>query len=224
MKRPWTRPELYLLHRLFGCTPTYLIANRLGRSYGSVAQQANLSGLTKSREYLATPSSGRLRPGTNIGGAGRFKRGQRPHNAGVKGWDPGGRSHEGRFKAGQVPPQCLPLGSERINKDGILERKVSMSGPKRQRWRPVHALVWERAHGQIPAGRLVVFRDGMRANVASEITAEKLELVTRGELMSRNSMHTRYPREICELTQLRGVLNRQIRKRERDEKSNRRSA
>jgi hypothetical protein len=45
------------------------------------------------------------------------------------------------------------------------------------------------------------------------ITLGRLELISRAENMRRNSYHTRYPKEVAQLIQLRGALNRQINKR-----------
>ena len=38
-------------------------------------------------------------------------------------------------------------------------------------------------------------------------------LMTRAELMKRNSYHNRYPKEVARLVQLRGAVTRQINKR-----------
>ncbi len=61
MKRPWARPELYVLWRLYASTPTYLLASQFGRSESSVYQRAYAMGLVKSSEYLQTPFCGRGR-------------------------------------------------------------------------------------------------------------------------------------------------------------------
>ena len=60
----------------------------------------------------------------------------------------------------------------------------------------VHLLVWEAAHGPIPAHHAIIFLDGDKKN----ITLGNLELVTRTELMRRNTIHNRGP-EIAQLIQ-----------------------
>ena len=66
---------------------------------------------------------------------------------------------------------------------------------------------------------IVVFRDRNKRN----IDQANLEAITRAENMRRNSYH-RYGQEIARAVQLRGVLNRQINKRLKDEEPNRRPA
>jgi hypothetical protein len=56
----------------------------------------------------------------------------------------------------------------------------------------------------------VVFLPGQHTSVATQITPEKLELVTHAELMRRNSYHTRYPKDLGLVIQMRGALNRKI--------------
>ena len=103
-----------------------------------------------------------------------------------------------------------PIGAERVTKDGILQRKVNNDMPFQRRWKSVHSLVWEAAHGPIPPGHKVVFLAGQNTSIAAQITPEKLEMVTHAELMRRNSYHTRYPKELGLVIQMRGALNRKI--------------
>ena len=78
-----------------------------------------------------------------------------------------------------------------------------------RRWVAVHRLVWEAAHGPVPDGHVVVFLPGKRTAELDGITLDVVELVTRRELMRRNSVH-QMPKELVELVRLRGVLTRQI--------------
>jgi hypothetical protein len=150
---------------------------------------------------------------------GQFAQGQAPWNAGRKGWQAGGRARDTQFKkgcmAGAAQHNYVPIGSERISKDGYVERKVTddPSMYPARRWVGVHRLVWESVHGQVPAGHVVVFREGKRTKVAAEITPESLELVSRAELMRRNSYHNNYPKDVALLIQLKGALNRKINNR-----------
>jgi hypothetical protein len=88
--------------------------------------------------------------------------------SGVRGAPPGSPANRGRFRAGNVPHNSLPLGSE-ARRDGYLWRKVAASegpGLSRLGWRQAHRLVWEEANGPVPEGCNVVFKDGDRSNVA----------------------------------------------------------
>ena len=69
--------------------------------------------------------------------------------------------------------------------------------------------MWERAHGAIPAGHAVVFRPGRFTTNPDAITEDGLELVTRAELMRRNTIHN-YPPELARLVQLKGAITRQV--------------
>lgn len=226
-RRPWHRPELYQLHRLYPDTPAYELARIFGRSVNKIYAKANQIGLHKSAAYLAGPFAGRIRPDNDIGGKTRFKKGQAPHNKGLRrpGWGPG-RMKQTQFTKGQRSWNWVPVGSYRVSSEGYLDLKVADHGPgsMKKNWIPVHRLVWIQHHGPVPPGHTVCFKTDMRTTEVELITIDRLELVSRVELMRRNSYHTRYPKQICQLIQLRGALNRQIRKRERNEKQDPTSA
>ena len=95
-----------------------------------------------------------------------FKAGQIPWNKGIH-FESGGRSHETRFKKGVMSGKAainyVPIGTLRISKDGYLKRKMTDDHtlkPK-MRWAPVHQIVWQKAHGPIPTGHIVVYRKGI---------------------------------------------------------------
>lgn len=209
--RRWTDSEIELLTRLYPDTPTAEIASKLGMSVKRVYSNAALLGLKKSDAYLASPAAYRLRSGDNVGASTRFQKGHTTWNKGMKGLDIGGKNT--RFKpghrSGKAQELYRPIGAERISKDGYLQRKVNDGMPLQKRWRGVHILVWEEANGPLPKGHAVVFKDGNKQH----ITLDNLELVTRGELMRRNSYHTNYPKEVAQLVQLRGAITRKINKR-----------
>lgn len=206
-RKPWTAADNRIMRREYPNTPTAKLARKLRRTATTVYQHAAVLGLRKSAAYLASPAAGRL--DGKRGAACRFPKGNRPWNAGKKGWQAGGRSKLTRFKKGQMPHNWHPVGHERLTKDGILQRKVKDTGYTPGDYKAVHAIVYEQHFGKIPKGHVVVFRDHDRRN----FDPANLELVTRAELMRRNTMH-RYPKEIARLIQLRGALNRQINKRE----------
>jgi hypothetical protein len=93
-----------------------------------------------------------------------------------------------------------------------------------KRWRPVHVLVWEAKHGSIPAGHICVFKRDAKTLVRSEITVDRLEVVSLAENMLRNTIH-HLPKPLVQVIMLRGALNRKIRNRSRRlEEQNGRSA
>lgn len=222
-KRPprkyWTEVECELLRRHYADTPTADLAKVLGRRESRILAKANAMGLFKTPEYLANTARERMARLTHGGRATQIKPGQEPWNKGKKGatgTQPGCRATQ--FKPGSRPATWVPIGSHTINTDGYLDRKVSdePKAPRNVRWHPVHRLVWEAANGPVPAGHLVVFKQGMFSNLLEEITLDRLELVTRAENMRRNSVH-RYGSEIASVYQLRGAINRQIRQKTQEQ-------
>lgn len=221
-RKPWTKAQVEILRCNYPFLPTHLVASMCGHSEKSTYQKASVLELAKSAEYLTSPESGRLHRNDNRGGHSRFKRGNVPHNKGLRrpGWAPG-RMAATQFKKGDrlgaAQHNYVPIGSLRVSKDGYLERKVTddPSFVPNRRWVSVHRLVWEAAHGPVPQGHAVVFLPGRRTADLAAITLDGLELVSRAELMRRNSYHTRYPKEVAQLIQLKGALNRKINRRSR---------
>ena len=203
----WTDGQVETLVRLYPDTPTADIAEQLGVTVSRVYAKANLLGLKKSAAYFATPAACRIRNGDKIGVSTRFQSGHTTWNKGMKGLDIGGK--ETRFKpghrGGKAAQLYQPIGTERISKDGYLERKINDDMPLQKRWRAVHLLVWESANGPLPPGYAVTFKDGNKRNVI----LENLALISRADLMRRNTIHNWGP-EIAELNLMRARLVRQI--------------
>lgn len=208
MKRiPYGPEEDEIIRRLWPVNHAEAIGPLIGRSAASVSNRAFLLGVHKSPEFIARNSK-------------QFRPGGEPFNKGVpqKEWMPAEarrRTKATRFQPGRPASEARnyrPIGSVRVTRDGTLERKVTddPSIYPARRWVPVSRLVWEAAHGPVPEGRVVRFKDGMATVKESEITPDRLELVTRAENMHRNGYWQNMPREVAELVQLRGALNRRI--------------
>ena len=221
-RRPWTEHELGVVRRNYPHFPTKQIAEQLGRTIGQVYSAAERLGLRKTDAYLASDAACRLRRGEGVGIEHRFAKGMTPWNkglAGSTGLHPNTAAHH--FRPGAISGRAArlvhPLGTLRINADGVLERKVAETpGPSHVRWHPIHRLVWEAAHGPVPSGHVVVFCPGLKTTKLDEITLDRLECITRAENMRRNSTH-RHGIEIHRLAQLRGAITRQINKRLREQ-------
>lgn len=196
-RKPWTAKDLQMLRDHFADTRTADLAEQLGRPYFAVAQRASLMGLRKSEAYLTSPTAQRL--DGKRGMATRFQ--------------------PGRELSGRAAQQVKPLGSYRVNADGYLDQKVSTEpGPQHRRWKPVHRIVWEQAHGPVPAGHAVCFKPGRHSTELEAITIDALELVTRRELMMRNTFR-RYGPEVTKIVHLRGAITRAINKREKEDEA-----
>lgn len=214
-KARWTAEMDTQLRSRYPHEKSEKIAHDLGLRVTQIFNRANTLGLKKTQEYLASPDACRLRRGGNVGAEFRFKPGQATWNKGMKGLNLGGVATQ--FKKGTRNGRALkiyqPIGAERISKDGYLERKVNDDMPFQKRWRAVHILVWEAANGPLPKGHAICFKDGNKANR----DLANLELVSRADLMRRNTYHN-YGPEIAQLIQLHAQITRQINKRERKAK------
>lgn len=108
---------------------------------------------------------------------GRFEKGHTPHNKDKHtGSYPGMISTQ--FKKGHTPKNHRPVGSERVTRDGYLERKIAEPNI----WLQVHVLNWEAVNGPIPEGHVVLFKNGDKTNP----DVSNLLLVSRAELARMN--------------------------------------
>lgn len=212
----WSPEQKSILISRYANEKTETIAAELGIPLAKVYAMASRCGLKKSTEFLASPAAGRTNGKQGTGT--RFAKGHTTWNKGMKGLDLAGeRGKATQFKkghrGGKAAELYKPIGTERISKDGYLQRKVNDAMPLQKRWRGVHIIVWEEVNGPLPKGHSVTFKDGDKQNVA----IENLELVTRAALMKRNTIHN-YPKEIALLVQLRAALQRKINRRLKDER------
>lgn len=196
------------------------IGRDLGRTRSGVYGRAHKLGLLKPKEWNATCARQRWAEGRHENSRRHhYAKGHAPANKGLRrpGWAPG-RMAETQFKKGAMSGAAqhnyVPIGTEKIDpKRKVLMRKVTDDPTiyPVKRWRPVHVMIWEAAHGPVPAGHLVIFRPGKKTYLASEITIDLLELVTRAENMRRNTIH-HYPPVIADTMRLVGRIKRQMRK------------
>jgi len=85
------------------------------------------------------------------------------------------------FKKGHKPHNWVPIGSERITKDGYVQIKIQ-EGKFQKNWRGKHILVWEEHNGPVPEGHAVIFGDGNNRN----FDIDNLILVSRAQLLKLN--------------------------------------
>ena len=122
------------------------------------------------------------------GRTGYFEKGQNPWNTGTKGLCHGSCTS---FKKGNIPANVKPLGTERKDnrtdptKSNYRHIKVAEPNPYTKaptRYRLKHILVWEKKHGPVPPGMIVVFKDGDEDNCK----IGNLLLITRAEHLRLN--------------------------------------
>lgn len=202
-RRNWTQAEIDYIDEHYPNVPTREIAEALGRPLKSVWHLAYQRKLKKRPEVIVQMARDAMQRADHAGKRTQFRKGQAPWNKG-KPFQPGGRAVETQFKAGHRTHSWMPIGSERVA-DGYLQRKVTDTGYPPRDWVPVHRLLWLEAGREIPPGHALRFKNGDKR----DIRLDNLELVSRGELMKRNSHHN-YGPEVARLVQLRGALSRQI--------------
>lgn len=226
-RRGWTHLDHLVLEALYPHVRTERIAQALGHSLPACYNMARKLGLAKSDEYLASPDACRLRRGgeNHPGRSTQFPKGHVPANKGLRrpGWAPG-RMAETQFRKGErrgvAAENYCPLGTIRTDPEGYQRIKVrdALAGEptgfgNTKVWPLLQRHIWEQNHGPIPPGHTVVFRDGNRANC----DIANLELISRAELMRRNTIH-RYPETLRNTILLLGALKRKV--REHAEKHN----
>ncbi len=193
------------------------VAKALQRGISGVYRMAALLGVKKARAFLV---------------ATQFKSGGVPANKGLRrpGYGPG-RMKETQFKPGQrsgaAAKNWVPIGTILPDSDGYLRIKVrdavhgkeaaGYGNPKV--WPMLNRYIWEQHNGPIPPKHIVVFRDRDRTHC----TIENLELISMAENARGNTMWNNLPRELAEVIQLCGALNRQIRSRDGKEQTMRSS-
>lgn len=191
------------LTELYPHTRNKELASLFQVSEGEIFKYANKLGLKKTREFFV-----KVADNDNCKRY-QFGKGHVPHNKGVKCYVTTDERkikniQSTQFKKGNVPPNHLPVGSERLTKEGYKERKTK----EPNKWELVHRIVWQQHFGEIPNGFIVCFKDGNKEN----IVIDNLFLISRREhIMTRNGIHA-MPKEIAELYQLKGAVNRQINK------------
>jgi len=205
----WTAAQDAVLLARYADTPTAALAATIGCSVGSVYRRAYQLGLAKSAAYFASPAAGRTNGRQGIGT--RFKKGQVPQNKGLRrpGWSMG-RMRETQFPKGSLPHNTVPVGTETVRRDGYTWVKVRADAvPARRGWVSKHQAVYEAAHGPIPEGHIVRFKDGNITHFA----LDNLECVSRAEHARTKALHS-LPPELVKVHQLRGAIIRQINKRQ----------
>ena len=174
-REPWTDKHLDYLRTHYADTRAEDIARKVHHSVQSVWRTAARMGLKKSPEFLA--QWGRLVSQTEGAKASQFVKGHQPANKGkrieefmtAEGIENSTRT---RFRKGHRPANTRAVGTEVVHADGYVFVKVDGGKPVlKQRY------VWEQAHGPIPPGYCIRFRDGNRQNC----DLSNLEMISRGD-------------------------------------------
>lgn len=180
--RAWPEEKIEELRRRYPNEITQRIADDLGKPISTVYSMAKKLGLAKTEEFQNSELSGRLTKfnAEERGGHSRFQKGQTSWNKGTKGiCGTHPNSRRTQFRKGQKPHNTLPVGAEVVSTDGY--RKIKIAEPNT--WEFVHRRTWEAAHGPIPPGEMIRFKDGDQMNC----DLDNLMLITRTEHALYNS-------------------------------------
>lgn len=136
----------------------------------------------------------RQRHGIKSGMTGWYQKGHPPATKGktieeICGYDPEklARVKASQFKNGNRPFNEMPVGTIVVNSDGYKLRKIRMDGTLWERWEFLHRAIWEEAHGPIPKGGYIIFKDGNKLNC----TLDNLAMISRAENAILNKLKLR---------------------------------
>lgn len=131
------------------------------------------------------------------GGIGRFKTGQTPWNKGKK-WSPEFREKmiktRTMFEKGHIPISELPIGTERVNRDGLVEIKVKEADYPENSFKKNNGNGWIMKHHKIwidyykkpvPKGHKIIFIDQNKRN----FDINNLKLVSNALMARLNQNH-----------------------------------
>ena len=169
-------------HRFSDKEKEYLINNHKGKSYKEIA--IDMSNIFNYNFTDTQISSAMARYNLKNGVNKCFKKGNTPWNKGLKGYIGVNKTS---FKKGNKPNQYREIGSERIDKDGLIQVKVKDPNI----WEYKHRYIYEQNIGEIKKGNVVIFLDGNNRNFNTDnlmqITRSQLLILNKYKLITCNS-------------------------------------
>lgn len=208
MRRFWTDNEIEKIKRLYPENRCESVCVLLNRSLRSIYSQAAILNLHKSEAFKAKEISGRITATRLKGTEFQFKKGHVPRNKGMK-WsefmtlEGQQNSYKTTFKKGNLPHNTKYDGEISIREDK--RRAYKFIRTSKGHWLALHVYNWITANGPVPDGMIVVFRSSDKMNC----DLSNLEIITRGENMSRNTIQ-RYPAELKSTMKVLKKLTREI--------------
>lgn len=180
----FTPEQLSELARIYPNTLNSDLAVYFGCSKHTIENKAFVLKLKKNAGFISKIAKERSSDPNHGGRKSRFKKGHAPTNKGKKQTDfmtleAIEKSKASRFKKGHIPVNAVPVGYERVDKDGYVYIKVE--GKRKLVMK--HRHIWEQHNGEIPKGCNIQFKDGNRQNCS----IENLYIVSRRKQMLNNS-------------------------------------
>ncbi len=216
--KPFTVEEIEHVKANYANNSSAKIAKEIGRTTRSIYSLANKFKLKKSEAFLNSELSGRLKSGSTIGLATKFKKGNVPPNKGKKMEDfmtpeLAAKFRSNMFKKGQAPHNSYPDWKETIHTDSATGRqyiKIKVPGIKKLVFK--HYFLYNQKFGNLPEGFIVTFKDGNSLNCV----IENLEAISMQSNMIRNSIN-RFPEELKSVIRLLSKLNKKTQQHEKQD-------
>ena len=208
----FSKAQLAELREMYPNMSAEEIGAHFGCSMHTVYNAAQRLGLKKDPDFVSRRAAERMADPNHPGRKYHFPKGHVSANKGRKqvGYmtpEAIERTKATRFRKGNVPHNAKEDGSiivrHRPERDEPPYQMIKVPGQRKLIF--LHRHIWEKAHGPIPKGCNVVFRDGDTMNCE----LSNLELISNNELMTRNTLH-RFPEEVRQLIHAKGALTRQI--------------
>lgn len=193
----WTPKQDEFLRKHYADNSQKDLAECLNRSTSAIQNRGKTLQLRKSEEFMSNPAN-----------LSMFRKGHVSANKGQKmSAEQYARCGPTMFKPGHKPNNITQVGEIRkrsnYKKDlHYMMIKVAEPGD----WELLQRNVWEKANGPIPKGMNIIFKDGNYRNC----NLDNLEMISDKNLMSRNTIHNQYPKEIVKTIQLLGTLKRRL--------------
>jgi hypothetical protein len=123
---------------------------------------------------------------------------------------------DGRFKPGHSY-YSRPIGSERLDGNGYVVVKIANPSV----WKYKHHVIWEKAHGEIPQGSVIIFADRNKQNCILDnlllVSKRARMIMNHLGLISDNKDLTKAGKLIADLTLLINGRKRGTKKRRKSQ-------
>jgi len=162
MNHKYTEEQIEYLIKIAPGNDTFKITEQFNKQFNLNLKRTQLRGAMKNR-------------GIKNGLSKTFRCGMDPWNKGSKGIC---KPNSGSFKKGNKPYNYAEVGTELIKSDGYVYTKTAEPNI----WKQTHRLNYEKEHGKVPHGHVLIFLDGNKHNTE----LDNLELVTQSELLILN--------------------------------------
>lgn len=145
-----------------------------------------------------------------LGTYGYFKKGSVPANKGKKmPLEIYEKVAKTMFRPGNQPKNILPVGTERVSKDGYIEIKVANPN----KWMSKARYIWEQHTGEpLKRNETVIFLDGDKLNLKidnlAKVTRSQLARLNQNHLIYNNQELTRVGITLAKLLDMKGRLKK----------------